>query len=139
MIIASIQNKASNEEHTVAKNGVILSGNEKIECLREIGNSIGALTIRDEEEKCIYAGNGRYFCFIYHPEKDHINRTRTALVLFDKNISNEECRPTIEVMGLDWNKFCELRAKHRAMVQKKITKVIVTFIIFIVALFIVLK
>ena len=49
-----------------------------------------------------------YFDKFYTPEE------------FDKNANEEVCKSTIEVMGLSWDRFCELRDK--ALISNKVSK-----------------
>ncbi|MBR2149222.1 MAG: hypothetical protein IJ965_07350 [Campylobacter sp.] len=120
MIIATIQNLKKGDEQILAKDGVILSGYEREVILNKFFNDIFEIELKDNIEECFFFNENQLFCYIYHPQLDEANRKRRALILFEKNASEEVCKSTIEVMGLSWDRFCELRDK--ALISNKVSK-----------------
>ena len=120
MIIATIQNLKKGDEQILAKDGVILSGYEIEVTLNNFFNDIFEIELKDNTEECFFFNENQLFCYIYHPQLDEANRKRRALILFEKNASEEVCKNTIEVMGLSWDRFCELRDK--ALISNKVSK-----------------
>lgn len=43
--------------------------------------------------------------YIFHPEKDDIGRTRVAMLVWDKDSDQSEIQKTIELAGLDYERF----------------------------------
>ncbi|MBR6612744.1 MAG: hypothetical protein IKK93_11005 [Campylobacter sp.] len=120
MIIATIQNLKKGDEQILAKDGVILSGYEREVILNKFFNDIFEIELKDNIEECFFFNENQLFCYIYHPQLDEANRKRRALILFEKNAREEVCKSTIEVMGLSWDRFCELRDK--ALISNKVSK-----------------
>ena len=121
MISATIQgiNKANNRKHTTAQNGKLITGEAQRECvnaiLRDCKNESA-----DDEVYC-ELDNGKLFCALYHPVKDDIGRMRIALIVWDKDTSNELIQKTLEVMGLELKRFLELKSEfeERFVVRDK--------------------
>ena len=121
MISATIQgiNKANNRKHTTAQNGKLITGEAQRECvnviLRDCKNESA-----DDEVYC-ELDNGKLFCALYHPVKDDIGRMRIALIVWDKDTSNELIQKTLEVMGLSYERFLELKSEfeERFVVRDK--------------------
>lgn len=111
MISATIQgiHKENNRKHITAQNGKLITGDVQKECvnaiLRDCKNESA-----DDEVYC-ELDNGKLFCTMYHPIKDDIGRRRIALIVLDKDTSNELIQKTLEVMGLDFERFLELKGK----------------------------
>ncbi|MGX2981813.1 hypothetical protein [Helicobacter sp. 23-1045] len=61
--------------------------------------------------------NGKLFCALYHPENDDIGRRRIALIVWDKDTSDEIIQKTLEVMGLEYNRFLELKSEFEARLE----------------------
>lgn len=120
MIVATIQNLKKGNEQIIAKDGVVLSGDERENTLNKFFSDIFDIQLKDNVEECFFFDENQLFCYIYHPQLDEANRKRRALILFDKNANEEVCKSTIEVMGLPWNRFCELRDK--ALISNKVSK-----------------
>ena len=120
MIIATIQNLKKGDEQILAKDGVILSGYVREVILNKFFNDIFEIELKDNIEECFFFNENQLFCYIYHPQLDEANRKRRALILFEKNAREEVCKSTIEVMGLSWDRFCELRDK--ALISNKVSK-----------------
>lgn len=55
-----------------------------------------------------------FFCAIYHPQKDDIGRERTALIVWDKDTSQELVRKTLEVMGVEFEHFLKLQSEFES-------------------------
>lgn len=120
MIVATIQNLKKGNEQIIAKDGVVLSGDERENTLNKFFSDIFDIQLKDNVEECFFFDENQLFCYIYHPQLDEANRKRRALILFDKNANEEVCKSTIEVMGLSWDRFCELRDK--ALISNKVSK-----------------
>ena len=111
MISATIQgiHKENNRKHITAQNGKLITGDAQKECvnaiLRDCKNESA-----DDEVYC-ELDNGKLFCTMYHPIKDDIGRRRIALIVLDKDTPNELIQKTLEVMGLDFECFLELKGK----------------------------
>lgn len=111
MISATIQgiNKVNNRKHITAQNGKLITGEAQRECvnaiLRDCKNESA-----DNEVYC-ELDNSKLFCALYHPVKDDIGRKRIALIVWDKDTSNELIQKTLEVMGLELKRFLELKSE----------------------------
>ncbi len=114
MISATIQgiNRADNYEHTTAQNGKLITGDEQTKCANEILRDCKNVMVSGE----IYSEleNGKLFCALYHPIKDDIGRRRIALIVWDKDTPNELIQKTLEVMGLKYERFLELKSEFEA-------------------------
>lgn len=110
MISATIQgiNKANNRKHITAQNGKLITGEAQRECVNEILRDCKEVSADDE----VYCelDNGKLFCALYHPIKDDIGRKRIALIVWDKDTPNELIQKTLEVMGLELERFLELKS-----------------------------
>lgn len=111
MISATIQgiHKENNGKHTTAQNGKLITGEAQRECVNAILRDCREASADDE----VYCelDNGKLFCALYHPIKDDIGRKRIALIVWDKDTSNELIQKTLEVMGLDYERFLELKGE----------------------------
>lgn len=109
MISATIQgiHKENNREHITAQNGSLITGEAQRECVNKILWDCKNESTDDE----VYCelDNGKLFCALYHPVKDDIGRKRIALIVWDKDTPNELIQKTLEVMGLDYERFLELK------------------------------
>ena len=109
MISATIQgiHKANNRKHTTAQNGKLITGEAQRECVNAILRDCKDESADDE----VYCelDNGKLFCALYHPIKDDIGRRRIALIVWDKDTSNELIQKTLEVMGLEYERFLGLK------------------------------
>lgn len=110
MISATIQgiNKANNRKHITAQNGKLITGEAQKECVNAILRDCREASADDE----VYCelDNGKLFCALYHPIKDDIGRMRIALIVWDKDTPNELIQKTLEVMGLEFKRFLELKS-----------------------------
>lgn len=111
MISATIQgiDKSNNREHITAQNGKLITGEVQRECVNEILRDCSEVSA-DDEMYC-ELDNGKLFCALYHPIKDDIGRRRIALIVWDRDTSNELIQKTLEVMGLDYERFLELKGE----------------------------
>lgn len=109
MISATIQgiDKSNNREHITAQNGKLITGEVQRECVNAILRDCKEVSA-DDEMYC-ELDNGKLFCALYHPIKDDIGRLRIALIVLDKDTPNELIQKTLEVMGLDYERFLELK------------------------------
>lgn len=111
MISATIQgiHKENNRKHTTAQNGKLITGEAQKECINAILRDCKDESVDDE----VYCelDNGKLFCALYHPMKDDIGRMRIALIVWDKDTSNELIQKTLEVMGLEYERFLELKGE----------------------------
>ena len=109
MISATIQgiDKSNNRAHITAQNGKLITGEAQRECVNAILRDCREASADDE----VYCelDNGKLFCALYHPIKDDIGRKRIALIVWDKDTPNELIQKTLEVMGLDYERFSELK------------------------------
>lgn len=109
MISATIQgiDKSNNRAHITAQNGSLITGEAQRECVNEILRDCKNESADDE----VYCelDNGKLFCALYHPIKDDIGRKRIALIVWDKDTPNELIQKTLEVMGLELERFLELK------------------------------
>lgn len=119
MISATIQgiHKANNREHITAQNGSLITGEAQRECVNEILRNCKNESTDDE----VYCelDNGKLFCALYHPVKDDIGRMRIAIIVWDKDTSNELIQKTLEVMGLEFGRFLELKGEFEGQFAVK--------------------
>lgn len=117
MIKITIQGKNHDQDQLAWENGKELKSENEIQRIYdEISfpmNKNGFLW--DDREKAKLLGNIN-FMFIYHPEKDDIGRTRVAKILWDYKSDQSEIQKTIELAGLDYERF--LRICDEAKVKK---------------------
>ena len=112
MIIATIQgiSRADNGKHITAYNGSLITGKEQENRVNELFRSIGEIDV--SEELFCFTKQGQCLCAIEHPQKDEMGRIRTALILYDKDTSDAMIKQTLEVMGLEHERFDKLRQKY---------------------------
>ena len=117
MISATIQgkDKSNNRQHTTAKNGELITGEAQKKCVNAILKDSQNVNI-DGEYYCELE-NSKFFCALYHPECDDIGRMRIALIVWDKDTSDELIQKTLEVMGFEYNHFLELKSEFEARVE----------------------
>lgn len=110
MISATIQgiDKSNNREHITAQNGKLITGEAQRECVNAILRDCREVNA-DNEAYC-ELDNGKLFCALYHPIKDDIGRKRIALIVWDRDTPNELIQKTLEVMGLEVERFLELKS-----------------------------
>lgn len=110
MIRATIQgkDKANNRRSITAQNAVLIVDEmAQKACINAILRDCKNVSANDE----IYCEleNDKFFCVLNHPEKDDIGRVRGALIVWDKNTSQELIEKTLEVMGLEKKRFLKLK------------------------------
>lgn len=118
MIKITIQGKNHDQDQLAWENGKELKNKDEIQRIYdEISfpmNKNGFLW--DDREKAKLLRNIN-FMFIYHPEKDDIGRTRVAKILWDYKSDQSEIQKTIELAGLDYERF--LRICDEAKIKKR--------------------
>ena len=109
MISATIsgKDKANNRKHITAQDGNLITGESQSECINVILKDCQNVNVSGEYY--CELENGKLFCALYHTEKDDIGRRRTALIVWDKDTSNEMIQKTLEVMGLEYERFLGLK------------------------------
>ena len=115
MISATIQgiHKENNRKHTTAQNGKLITGEAQRKCVNAILKAFRGIKVR--EELYFEIDSGELLCTMYHPIKDDIGRRRIALIVLDKDTSNELIQNTLEVMGLEYERFARLKRKFEYM------------------------
>lgn len=113
MITATIQgiSKKDNGKHISAFNGEIITGKEAQKRIQELFDDCDEVNLSSQELFCKLS-NGKFFCAMAHPQKDEIGRTRIALLVWDKDTASEIIKQTIEVMGLEYERFKRLKAEY---------------------------
>lgn len=114
MISATIQgvDKANNRARISAQNGKLITGEAQRECVNAILRDCKDISVN--EELYCELDNAKFFCALYHPQKDDIGRRRTALIVWDKDTPMELIQKTLEVMGLEFERFVRLQADFEA-------------------------
>ncbi|TQR34426.1 hypothetical protein DMB92_00205 [Campylobacter sp. MIT 99-7217] len=115
MIIATIQgtDTSSGGKHISACDGRLVENQEQDKCLEKLFSIINHSDINNNENEGFYAiANEYYLCLIQHPKKDDIGRTRIALVLFSQNENEDIVHKTLDIMGLEYDRFKNLRQKY---------------------------
>ena len=113
MISATIQgiHKENNGKHTTAQNGKLITGEAQRKCVNAILKAFRGIKVR--KESYFEIDSGELLCTMYHPIKDDIGRRRIALIVLDKDTPNELIQKTLEVMGLDFERFLRIRRKFK--------------------------
>ena len=111
MISATIsgKDKANNRKHITAQNGKLITGEAQRECVNAILKDCQNVNVSGEYY--CELENGKFFCALYHPEPDDIGRKRIALIMWNKDTSNEMIQKTLEVMGLEYECFLRLKSE----------------------------
>lgn len=122
MIAATVQGKfrANNCAHITAKNGEFVYDDEQMACGNEI--LLAYREVSEQGEIFCEISKNRYFCTIYHPENDEMGRKRLVLILLDKNTPSDKIAKTLEIMGLDIEKFNELKNAYKTSPKKRTQK-----------------
>ncbi len=107
MVSAMIQAVKKGENNVVAQDGQILAGAAAKRQAEAIFDDIDGLKFKGEGVQKS-SDNTKLVCRLYHSEKDEAGRTRGAVVVWEKGTPQELIRQTIEVMGLDFERFREL-------------------------------
>ncbi|MGX3044832.1 hypothetical protein [Helicobacter sp. T3_23-1056] len=117
MITATVQGKSqeNNRKHISAQDGQIITGKKEEEQVTQLYRDCDSVNLESDELYCKLK-NGKFFCALYHPENDDIGRRRIALIVWDKDTSDEMIQHTLEVMGLEYERFKKLEQEYK---QKK--------------------
>lgn len=131
MISAMIQAIHRDENDIVALNGQIISGTEARKHAQELFSIISNVKFKENVEELKKVPHSKQvFCNLYHPIKDEFDRIRTAIIVWDKNTPMHLIQSTIEVMGLDFEKWQRLYAKYQQRQRKiKIGFVLVVLVV----------
>lgn len=113
MISATIQGKYKENrgKHITAQDGKLIIGEAQTKCVNAILKDCQNVNVSGEYY--CELENGKLFCALYHAEKDDIGRKRTALIVWDKDTSNEIIQKTLEVMGLEFERFKRLEREFK--------------------------
>lgn len=113
MITATIQgvSKQDNGKHITVFNGKIITGKEASKRTEELFKDCDEVNLSSQELFCKLA-NGKFFCAMPHPQQDEIGRTRIALLVLDKDTTDELVKQSIEVMGLEYERFQRLKNEY---------------------------
>ena len=119
MIMATIQGRNINDngKHTTACDGKLVDGMEQEKCMSELFRAIRDISVKGE--KFCDLKTNRLFCAIEHPQRDEIDRIRTALIVYDRDTSEAMIKQTIEIMGLDYARFQSLREEYQKSLESK--------------------
>ncbi|ETD25143.1 hypothetical protein [Helicobacter macacae] len=111
MINATISgiHKENHRKHITIQNGKLVTDETQRECVNAILKECSGIKVRGDSY--FELDNGKIFCSLCHPIKDDIGRKRIALIVWDKDTSNELIQKTLEVMGLEYERFLELKGE----------------------------
>ena len=114
MITATVQGESQkdNYKHISAQDGQKITDKKEEEQVAQLYRDCDSVDLDTDELYCELE-NGKLFCAIYHPERDDIGRTRIALIVWDKDTSNKMIQETLEVMGLDFERFKRLEREFK--------------------------
>lgn len=118
MISVMIQAVKKDENNVVALDGKILEGAEAKRQAEAIFDDIDGLKFKGEGVQKS-SDNTKLVCRLYHPEKDEVGRTRGAIVVWEKGTSQELIKQTLEVMGLDFNRFKALYEPYESKAKRQ--------------------
>lgn len=123
MITATVQgiSQENNRKHISAQDGKIITGKIEQEQVTRLYMDCESVNLNTQELFC-ELDNGKLFCALYHPEKDDIGRRRIALVVWDKDTSQELIQKTLEVMGLEFERFLELKREFESQKRVGVSK-----------------
>lgn len=106
MIFITIQGINKGGEHTSLLNNEFVSGEVKNEYISNLLTFINKNNINANVDNTFTFMDNKYFCTLPHPTKDVYNRTRLAMLWWDK-YAKSNLKDSIEKMGLDYNLFKE--------------------------------
>ena len=114
MITATVQgiSQENNRKHISVQDGQIITGKKEEEQVAQLYRDCDSVDLDSDELYCKIE-NGKLFCAMYHPQKDDIGRTRIALIVWDKDTSDELIQKTLEVMGLEYEHFKKLKREYK--------------------------
>lgn len=121
MINATISgiHKENHRKHITAQNGELVTDETQRECVNAILKECSGIKVRGDS--FFELDSGKLFCSLCHPIRDDLGRMRIALIVWDKDTSNELIQKTLEVMGLEFERFLELKGEfeERFVVRDK--------------------
>lgn len=123
MVYASMQGKDENNKRVTAVDGRLLTaGEEENKILLDIAKK---LSTRRLDFSGMIRNLNRFerYCYLNHPEVDDIGRPRKALIIWDKNDSEENIKKTIEAIGI--NNFNEWKSANEEYIRKDFQKKII--------------
>lgn len=123
MVYASMQGKDENNKRVTAVDGRLLTaGEEENKILLDIAKK---LSTRRLDFSGMIRNLNRFerYCYLNHPEVDDIGRLRKALIIWDKNDSEENIKKTIEAIGI--NNFNEWKLANEEYIRKDFQKKII--------------
>lgn len=123
MITATIQgiSQKNNRKHISAQDGKIIRGKIEQEQITQLYKDCASVNL-DAQELFCELDNGKFFCALYHPQKDDIGRVRIALIVWDKDTSQELIQKTLEVMGLEFERFLGLKREFESRQKVGVSK-----------------
>ena len=128
MISAMIQAIKRDENNVVVLDGQILSGDEARKCAENIFDEVDKIKYSDKEQIQKIRSN-KFFCNIYHPQKDDLGRIRTALIVWDKGTSLKLVQSTINALGLDYEKWEKLFGLYQKKRKKQMLTLCLTVLV----------
>lgn len=131
MIIATIQGAEEGFEHTTVINGKLVKGKDENEAINKLYEMIPRLDINDDEG-IVKIKNGYTLCYMKHEKRDISNRRRTALIIYNNEVTNDEIEKTLKLMELDYKKWQELHSKYKTNTN---IKTIVAIVIIVAIIF----
>ncbi|PLV62521.1 hypothetical protein [Brachyspira pilosicoli] len=131
MIIATIQGAEEGFEHTTVINGKLVKGEDENEAINKLYEMIPRLDINDDEG-IVKIKNGYTLCYMKHEKRDISNRRRTALIIYNNEVTNDEIEKTLKLMELDYKKWQELHSKYKTNTN---IKTIVAIVIIVAIIF----
>lgn len=118
MVSVEIQAVKKYENGIVALDGKILEGADAKRQAEAIFSNIDGLKFKGEGVQKS-SDSTKLVCRLYHPEKDEVGRTRGAIVVWEKGTSQELIKQTLEVMGLDFNRFKALYELYESKAKRQ--------------------
>ena len=119
MVSAMVQAIKSGDNGVVALDGKILEGAEAKRQAESIFDDIDRLEFDDKDECVQKINSKKLVCHLYHPQKDNGGRIRTVLVVWEKGTSQELIKQTLELMGLDFNRFKALYELYESKAKRQ--------------------
>lgn len=109
MISATISgiHKENHRKHITVQNGELVTDEAQNVCVNAILKECRGIKVRGDSY--FELDSGKLFCSLCHTIRDDLGRMRIALIVWDKDTSNELIQKTLEVMGLEIERFLELK------------------------------
>lgn len=118
MISVMIQAVKKDENNVVALDGKILEGATAKRQAKAIFDDIDGLKLKGEGVQKS-SDNTKLVCYLYHTIKDDAGRTRGCVVVWEKGTSQELIKQTLELMGLDFNRFKALYELYESKAKRQ--------------------